>query len=523
MENDPNKKRKLNDPNDPTDFLNFDYGFPINPSQDPAIPDDFFLFVTDQANPGNVQGIPNAGLNNAVPTTQTPPAGPILTATATTTTPPPLPTTTLPQQSSLVETTFEPPNQAVFTIAVGGRVFRLSWESLKSDGPTNFFLEYFRKKKTKVMYIDRDPDIFEVIVRHLRGYYVRPIDDIQAQSLLFDATYYGLTRLKKCLQEYLFINVGGRIFRLPWDLFRKGKIIYICKRNIVLFIINVDGTHNFFTGPLMHSFLSPHGTDGTPPIYIDRDPDIFADIVNHLRGYTIHIRDEMHRKNLLKDAQYYVFRQLSDKLLTAQQSVAGFGEGMNREVLLLLQDIRVVNMLESKATQTSAAISKPLNEMTPADWSFTQIQYKRAADGPPHALLVQIADISMQIHRKQDEFKLTFEMNESDMKKMRNMAHTAKASNGVNSEMYLDDYCAMTIDDTQVKSLKTYLDMRDDESNTWEVCQKCEGNCSVSRIILQRAICGVHLVDNMITLCALRLEAISSQFRLNLKRQFLPG
>jgi uncharacterized Fe-S radical SAM superfamily protein PflX len=114
-------------------------------------------------------------------------------------------------------------------------------------------------------------------------------------------------------------------------------------------------------------------------------------------------------------------------------------------------------------------------------------------------------------------------MNESDMKKMRNMAHTAKASNGVNSEMYLDDYCAMTIDDTQVKSLKTYLDMRDDESNTWEVCQKCEGNCSVSRIILQRAICGVHLVDNMITLCALRLEAISSQFRLNLKRQFLPG
>ncbi|KAI8885491.1 hypothetical protein K501DRAFT_215712 [Backusella circina FSU 941] len=493
MENDLNKKRKLSDPNDPTDFLNFDYGFPINPSQDPAIPDDFFLFVTDQANAGNAQRMLNSSNNITIPTAETSKSGPVLAAP------------TLPQQYNLTDTNFEPPNQAVFTIAVGGRVFRLSWESLKSDGPTNFFLEYFRKKKTKVMYVDRDPDIFEVIVRHLRGYYVRPIDDIQAQSLLFDATYYGLTRLKKCLQEYLYINVGGRIFRLPWDLFRK------------------DGTHNFFTGPLMHSFLSPHGTDGTPPIYIDRDPDIFADIINHLRGYTIHIRDEMHRKNLLKDAQYYVFRQLSDKLLTAQQSVAGFGEGMNREVLLLLQDIRVVNMLESKATQTNTVNSKPLKDMTSADWSFTQIQYKRAADGPPHALLVQIADISMQIHRNQDGFKLTFEMNESDMKKMRNMAHTAKASNGVNHEMYLDGHCAMTIDDTQVKSLKTYLDLRDDENNTWEVCQKCKDNCSVSRIILQRAICGVHLVDNMITLCALRLEAISSQFRLNLKRQFLPG
>ncbi|KAI9473916.1 MAG: hypothetical protein EXX96DRAFT_579856 [Benjaminiella poitrasii] len=398
----------------------------------------------------------------------------------------------------------DPPNQSVYTIVVGGKQFRLSWESLKSDGPNNFFLEYFRKKKTaRVMHIDRDPDTFELVVRHLRGYYVRPLDDIQNQSLLYDATYYGLNRLRKCLQEYLYVNVGGRIFRLPWDLFQK------------------DGTHNFFTGPLMHSLLLPHTEKGnSPPVYIDKDPDIFADIVNHLRGYTIHIRDEMHRKNLLKDAQYYVFRQLSDKILKAQQTVAGFGDCSNPEVLLLLQDIRVVNVLPSRAMQQEREFR--LSDIKSADdWRSTQLQYKRMAEGPPHALLVQVSDLRMQFHKSNNNstIRMRFSMNEADMKKMRNIAHVAKATQGVNLEFYLDDYCAVTIDDNQVKSLQQCLEDNIIEAN-WELCTN-EDNCHISHLILQRAICSVHLIDNMITLCSLRFEAISSRFQLNLKRQFL--
>ncbi|KAI9334193.1 hypothetical protein BD770DRAFT_416132 [Pilaira anomala] len=401
-------------------------------------------------------------------------------------------------QKKLIE---EPPNQAIYTIVVGGKAFRLSWESLKSDGPSNFFVEFFRKKKTKVMHIDRDPDIFELIVRHLRGYYIRATDDIQNQALLYDATYFGLNRLTKVLQEYLYLNVGGRVFRLPWSLFQK------------------DGTHNFFTGPLMHSLLSPHTEEGnSPPVYIDRDPDIFADIVNHLRGYTIHIRDEMHRKNLLKDAQYYVLRQLNDKLLTAQQTVAGFGDGSKAEVLLLLQDVRVVNMLPPKVTTMSIQ-----NILISQDWSLTQIQYKRVMEGPPHALLVQVSDLCMQIHKSPNRVKLMYEMNEVDMKKMKTLANAAKAISGVNMEIYVDTYCAITIDDNQVKSIDYCIENDLIETN-WESCKKCNlEECQMSRLILQRAICGVHLVDNMITLCALRLEAISSRFRLNLKRQFLSG
>lgn len=248
-----NKRQKLNNIDqqvDPSvDFLNFDYGFPLDPTvmtqQDPTmIPEDYFMFVTD-----NEQAVNNDNTTSKITTTDS------LTSTNSTsvntpsppfeelsqqqrhTSPPqqqqqqkvqpPLqisshrPSAHLQQQRNI--TANDPPNQAVHTIVVGGKPFRLSWESLKSDGPSNFFLEYFRKKKTKVMHIDRDPEIFELIVRHLRGYYIRSTDDIENQSLLFDATYYGLNRLKKILQEYLYVNVGGRVFRLPWNLFQKGK------------------------------------------------------------------------------------------------------------------------------------------------------------------------------------------------------------------------------------------------------------------------------------------------------------
>ncbi|GAA5813872.1 hypothetical protein MFLAVUS_007359 [Mucor flavus] len=477
-----NKKQKTS--NESTDFLNFDYDFPLDttasgiPQENSSIPEDLFMFVTD------TNDINTAPESSVIKTTK------------------PIPQQQQQQQHQQQQKkSTEPPNQGVYTIVVGGKPFRLSWESLKSDGPSNFFVEYFKKKKTRVMHIDRDPDIFEFIVRHLRGYYIRSTDDIQNQSLLYDATYFGLNRLKKLLQEYLYLNVGGRVFRLPWTLFQK------------------DGTHNFFTGPLMHSLLSPHTTEGnSPPIYIDRDPDIFVDIVNHLRGYTIHIRDEMHRKNLLKDAQYYVLRQLSDKILTAQQTVAGFGEGSNAEVLLLLQDVRVANMLPPKVTN----ISIP-NLLISQDWSLTQIQYKRVKDGTPHALLVQVSDLCMQIHKSANTVKLMYEMNHANIKKMNSIANMAKATRGVNMEIYIDTYCAITIDDNQVKSIEYCID-NDLIDTNWEVCKKCDmEDCQMSRLILQRAICGVHLVDNMITLCALRLEAISSRFRLNLKREFLSG
>ncbi|ORZ20245.1 hypothetical protein BCR42DRAFT_448571 [Absidia repens] len=434
----------------------------------------------------------------------------------------------------------EPINQTVFTVIVGGKTFRLSWESLKSDGPNNFFVNYFRNQRnTRVMYVDRDADIFQLIVHHLRGYYVRPINDTQNQDLMNDARYYGLQRLHKTLQEFLFVNVGGRVFRLSWDLLRK------------------DGKNNFFTGPLMHSLFNPHGgREQGAPVYIDRDPDNFADIVNHLRGYTIHIKDEMHRKNLLKDAQYYVFRQLVEKLMTARKTVDGFGEEGSPEVLLLLQDVRIINLLPTKQQQqlqqqqqqlqqqqkqeeqqqkNRSPIASPSTTATSfvqQNWNMTQLQYKR--EGLAHALLVQVADICIQVHypQNQNQFsiqqqggsmqQITMEMNDTDRTKLNIINQAVKgATTGIQDRtLYLDDACALTVDDQHIASLSELAD-----HHAMEPCTKCVNQpCRMLKLILLRGICGLHLLDNnTLTLCAVRLETISSRLQLNLKREFLPA
>ncbi|KAI8377694.1 uncharacterized protein BYT42DRAFT_614357 [Radiomyces spectabilis] len=517
---------------DPSDLFNLGYSFNLSDGFKPnfndqsflgseGIPHDFFQFVTDASS-----SAPVADISQVPPTTNTDPyvesdgekkpesrASSVsnsvtnsgFSPAASLERPMAMPSRTSSvlagQKRRRVSEDWQ--DQAVFTLVVGGRIFRVSWESLKSDGPNNFFTNYFRKQKTtRTMYIDRDADIFAIIIQHLRGYHVRPRDDLQNCALLKDAQYYGLKRLTKILQEFLYINVGGRPFRLSWELLRK------------------NGPHNFFTGPLMHSLFDPHGTGvEAPPIYIDRDPDNFEAIINHLRGYTIYIKDEMHRKNLLKDASYYALRGLMEKLLTARKTVDGFGEQGSPEVLLLLQDVRVRNLLPTKAEEKGFALNVSPQAMGPHDWGMAQLQYKR--EESPHALLVQMSDFCMQIHYTTG-FMATVDMGEADQQKLKSIAQTVKAAGGVNQRIYLDEACAITVDDREIRQLGDLVNYEDIQSN-WEPCTKCSTSCQLLKLILRRGMMSVHIVDEMVTLCAVRLEAISSRLRLNQKREFLPG
>lgn len=236
-----NKRQRLNmqhqqDASTTSDFLNFDYNAIVDTAtNNTTIPEDFFMFVTDNNQDTNQTLSTRSSIQSSTGSIASPQQQQAIQQQ------PQLTQQQLPIQAPMQQHTIQqqmpygsdPPNQSVHTIVVGGRPFRLSWESLKSDGPTNFFVDYFRKKRTaKAMHIDRDPDTFELIVRHLRGYYIRSQDDIQHQSLLCDATYYGLNRLKKTLQEHLYVNVGGRVFRLPWNLFQKGSVYKIFTHNL---------------------------------------------------------------------------------------------------------------------------------------------------------------------------------------------------------------------------------------------------------------------------------------------------
>lgn len=258
------------------------------------------------------------------------------------------------------------------------------------------------------------------------------------------------------------------------------------------------GSRNFFTGPIQHQVFSPAKGVGaqSAPIYIDRDPDIFADIVNHLRGYTIHIRDEVHHKNLLKDAQYYALRNLREKLLTSQQTLDGFGDQRWREVLLLLQDVRLANVLP------------PIKE------GIQRLCYKR--DDSPHALLVQLSEFVVQVHK---DGKLTMDLGVKDKQKLQEISQAVSLEGIHEHRVILDEACAMTVDDRQVRHIREL----DNWEENWETCQKCEGGeCRVLKLSILKAIAGVQVQDSKLILCLVRFVAISSRFQLNMKREFLP-
>lgn len=251
-------------------------------------------------------------------------------------------------------------------------------------------------------------------------------------------------------------------------------------------MIIIDDKANLFNGPLKYAITSSPNASNSSPLYIDRDPDTFQDIVHLLRGYTIDIKSEVHRENLLKDSQYYAFKQLTDKLSTAKQTVA-FNEGPNSEILLQLNDVRLMNLLIPKSTN--------LTTENDDNWQPSQLRYKR--NDSIHRLLVQVNDLCVNYDMENN--KMVFEM--KDKTKMKSIGQAMHVA--INTNLYFDQDCAVMMDNEDIKTYKELV--------------------KESKFIIEKAICGIHLIDNMITLHALKIEAITSRFKLNLNRQFLPS
>lgn len=204
----------------------------------------------------------------------------------------------------------------------------------------------------------------------------------------------------------------------------------------------------------------------------------------------------MHHKNLLKDAQYYALRNLREKLLTSQQTLDGFGDQRWREVLLLLQDVRLANVLP------------PIKE------GIQRLCYKR--DDSPHALLVQLSEFVVQVHK---DGKLTMDLGVKDKQKLQEISQAVSLEGIHEHRVILDEACAMTVDDRQVRHIREL----DNWEENWETCQKCgDGECRVLKLSVLKAIAGVQVQDSKLILCLVRFVAISSRFQLNMKREFLP-
>ncbi|KAG0222929.1 hypothetical protein BGW41_005784 [Actinomortierella wolfii] len=216
-----------------------------------------------------------------------------------------------------------------YTIVVSGEKFTVSRNALEHDSP-NFFTDVFynphrEEYQTTVLYIDRNPDVFRDIVKHMQGYYVTARDEVHMENLIIDAFFFKLRRLTDLLRQTMFINVSGTLFKVSRDII-------------------MSDSPNFF------QVLEPFSPRNLTPTFICRSPDLFKEVLLHLQGYDIPIRDKVHRNNLLKEARYYKLNGLIAKLSVGDSYLQnGFPtkpeERVKPEVTMLLHNIKVKNLL----------------------------------------------------------------------------------------------------------------------------------------------------------------------------------
>lgn len=261
------------------------------------------------------------------------------------------------------------PHAKVYLIQVGYKLFRLSGASLLSDAPS-YFSAYFSQPDNadSVLFIDRNPVIFEKIYNHLQGYLVNVESDYEFVHLWLDSYYFGLKRLQKQLDnEDVFATIGDRSFKVAKELFvRTGNYPNF-------FLINYDSflsDSNRFI--LERHFIRPPPLK--PATAVSRSPALFADLIELLRGNTTVIKDDEHRRLLVKEAKYYSFLELEQRIIKHRLVFNPFLKQM--EILLNLNDLQsrgVVNL------------SSGINDERPLEYTRPNM-----AKEPQRVLLLQL-------------------------------------------------------------------------------------------------------------------------------------
>ncbi|KIX07849.1 uncharacterized protein Z518_02503 [Rhinocladiella mackenziei CBS 650.93] len=234
------------------------------------------------------------------------------------------------------------PPEKVFPIQIGSDLFRLSGASISSDAPsyfTQFFEEQIRQNEesggVRTLYIDRDPATFRDVARHLQGYYVKPVDGSHFVKLFADAQFYSLPRLiDQLFESEIFIQIGERHFQIPKDIFSEpGNSPNFFSLGFAVFF-STPG--EVFPGLDRRGLLRPPSI--TPPYVPGRSAEIFAELLHLLRGYPLHIRNEAHRAELLRDCRYFHLRGLEQKIIAHEISYNL--ERQKHEICLRLEDVK---------------------------------------------------------------------------------------------------------------------------------------------------------------------------------------
>lgn len=322
------------------------------------------------------------------------------------------------------------PHDKVFSIQVGYKLFRLSGLSLSSDAPS-YFTKFFTQMQNteKVLFIDRNPMIFEKIYNHLQGYSLNVDSDYEFVHLWSDSYYFGLKRLQRFLTDQdIFATIGDQSFKIAKSLFvNSGNFPNYFTLNYETLLtdnIKIIEEKNMLRPPPQK-----------PATVSNRSPLLFADLLELLRGNNLIIKNDEHRALLIRECKYYRFLELEQRILKHRIINNPFMDN-KQEIIMNLNDLQRKGILNTSPPDKSIEVP---------------IQYTRPyiLKEPPRNLIFQLDSNCDILNKNYSEVKLL-------LNKALKMA-TVQITNKLGQKMlqvfkdYKDDF--MMLNDKQSPSL----------------------------------------------------------------------
>ena len=195
--------------------------------------------------------------------------------------------------------------------------------------------------------------------------------------------------VSQLFEDNIYISIGGREFRVQKDLFTAPGDTpnYFTLGFAVMF----SSTDAVFPGLDRANLLRPPSI--VPPAVPSRSGEVFAELIHMLKGYPLHIRNEAHRAELLRDCRYFLFKGLEQKLIP--HSISHNLLRGKDEITIRLEDIRQPGL---SITFDAPFQDSPLSETFARHLRFSApsmsgwVHYMRPfVDTTPRELVIEIS------------------------------------------------------------------------------------------------------------------------------------
>lgn len=140
--------------------------------------------------------------------------------------------------------------------------------------------------------------------------------------------------IDQLFESEIFIQIGERHFQIPKDIFSEpGNSPNFFSLGFAVFF-STPG--EVFPGLDRRGLLRPPSI--TPPYVPGRSAEIFAELLHLLRGYPLHIKNDSHRAELLRDCRYFHLRGLEQKIIAHEITFNVLRQ--RSEICLRLEDVK---------------------------------------------------------------------------------------------------------------------------------------------------------------------------------------